>query len=113
MTELPSSHTESNDEHDLFDDWSAHPIQVGEFVIDFNEKTVTTSSGEVRNITPNSIRLLLLLLQKSSSYVSLNDIHKFIYGNQYKDDSSTRKQVTVLRKLFDDTDKEKNTSKIS
>ncbi|NVJ48774.1 MAG: winged helix-turn-helix domain-containing protein [Gammaproteobacteria bacterium] len=107
MTELPSSQTESKQEHDLFDDWSAHPIQIGDCVIDFNEKTVTTESGEVRNITPNSIRLLLLLLENSNSYVSLNDIHKFIYGNQYKDDSSTRKQVTVLRKLFDDTDKEK------
>ena len=107
MSELPSSQADSVSEADLYEDWSAHPIKVGEFIINFNERYAEAPDGEKRNITPNSIKLLLLLLHNSSSYVSLSDIHKFVYGNQYKDDSSTRKQVTSLRKLFDDTAKEK------
>lgn len=108
MSELPSSQADSVSEADLYEDWSAHPIKVGEFIINFNERYAEAPDGEKRNITPNSIKLLLLLLHNSSSYVSLADIHKFVYGNQYKDDSSTRKQVTSLRKLFDDTAKEKH-----
>ncbi|PWK54272.1 winged helix-turn-helix domain-containing protein [Pleionea mediterranea] len=108
MSELPSSQAGSVSEADLYEDWSAHPIKVGEFIINFNERYAEAPDGEKRNITPNSIKLLLLLLHNSSSYVSLSDIHKFVYGNQYKDDSSTRKQVTSLRKLFDDTAKEKH-----
>ncbi|NVJ60498.1 MAG: PD40 domain-containing protein [Gammaproteobacteria bacterium] len=107
MSEWPTENTELIDEQELYDDWVSHPIRIGDYLINFNDKTVTTPTKEVRNITPNSIRLLLLLLHNANTYVSLQDIHKFIYGNQYKDDSSTRKQVTALRKLFDDTDKEK------
>ncbi len=107
MSEAPSADVDSISESDLYEKWSDHPFKVGEFTVDLNEKLVEAPDGEKRNITPNSIKLLLLLIHNDNTYVSLNDIHKFIYGDQYKDDSSIRKQVTVLRKLFDDTEKEK------
>ncbi|WP_144391628.1 winged helix-turn-helix domain-containing protein [Pleionea sediminis] len=107
MSEAPAADVQSISESDLYEKWSHHPFKVGEFTVDLNEKLVESPDGDKRNITPNSIKLLLLLIHNEATYVSLNDIHKFIYGNQYKDDSSIRKQVTVLRKLFDDTEKEK------
>ncbi len=107
MSESPFPSTDSGSQKDLYDDWKSHPVMIGGYRVDFDERTVTTPAGEVRNITPNSIKLLAFLLQHTNSYVSLQEVHDVIYGHQYKDDSSSRKQVTVLRKLFDDNDKEK------
>lgn len=107
MSESPFPSTDSGSPQELYDDWKSHPVNIGGYRVDFNERTVTTPAGEVRNITPNSIKLLAFLLQHTNSYVSLQEVHDVIYGHQYKDDSSSRKQVTVLRKLFDDNDKEK------
>jgi DNA-binding winged helix-turn-helix (wHTH) protein len=98
---------DSGSQSNTHSDYTSCYVKVGGYLIDFDERTVTTPKGEIRNITPSSIKLLKFLLQHTNSYVSLQEVHDVVYGHQYKDDSSSRKQVTVLRKLFDDNDKEK------
>ncbi len=88
-------------------EWLKKRLQIGSFQVDLSEKLITSATGEKINIPPIASRLLMVFLENAGQFINADDLHQLVYGAQAKEESAIRKQVTLLRKLFGDTKKDK------
>lgn len=80
-------------------------VNIGDFDVDVKEKRIYNSEGELP-VEPKVIDVLCYLIQHSSRYVSLQELHTEVWAGRVVTDTAVRRTISKLRTLLGDTEPE-------
>lgn len=80
-------------------------LNIGDFDVDVKEKRIYNSEGELP-VEPKVIDVLCYLIQHSSRYVSLQELHTEVWAGRVVTDTAVRRTISKLRTLLGDTEPE-------
>ncbi len=74
-------------------------VNIGDFDVDVKEKRIYNSEGELP-VEPKVIDVLCYLIQHSSRYVSLQELHREVWAGRVVTDTAVRRTISKLRTLL-------------
>ncbi len=80
-----------------------HLLNIGDFDVDVKERRIYNSEGELP-VEPKVIDVLCYLIQHSSRFVSLQELHTEVWAGRVVTDTAVRRTISKLRTLLGDTD---------
>lgn len=78
----------------------AEPLVVGDLVLDVNAK-IATREGNVLNLSPTGMKILILLTMESPNVVERSAVEKVIWDDLPPDSDALRSHLYNLRKIVD------------
>ena len=78
----------------------AEPLVVGDLVLDLNAK-IATRKGNVLNLSPTGMKILILLTMESPNVVERSAVEKVIWDDLPPDSDALRSHLYNLRKVVD------------
>ncbi|MBT6193211.1 MAG: response regulator transcription factor [Proteobacteria bacterium] len=82
------------------DQSKAEPLVVGDLVVDVNAK-IATREGNVLNLSPTGMKILILLTMESPNVVERSAVEKVIWDDLPPDSDALRSHLYNLRKVVD------------